>query len=45
MLAWAVRPDDVALADDLNRALSLMKSNGSLQYILNRWIPVTVEVR
>jgi polar amino acid transport system substrate-binding protein len=45
MLAWAVRPDDVALAEDLNRALSLMKSNGSLQYILNRWIPVTVEVR
>ncbi len=45
MLAWAVRKDDVALAEDLNRALGLMKSNGSLQYILNRWIPVTVEVR
>ncbi len=45
MLAWAVRKDDVALAQELNRALALMKSNGSLQYILNRWIPVTVEVR
>jgi polar amino acid transport system substrate-binding protein len=45
MLAWAVRKDDAALAEDLNRALALMKSNGSLQYILNRWIPVTVEVR
>ena len=45
MLAWAVRKDDAALASELNRALGLMKSNGSLQYILNRWIPVTVEVR
>ena len=45
MLAWAVRKDDTALVEELNRALALMKSNGSLQYILNRWIPVTVEVR
>lgn len=45
MLAWAVRPEDGALAGELNRALKLMKSNGTLQYILNRWIPVTVEVR
>lgn len=44
MLAWAVRPADEHLAGELNRALTLMKSNGSLQYILNRWIPVTVEV-
>ncbi|MEP4147757.1 MAG: transporter substrate-binding domain-containing protein [Halioglobus sp.] len=45
MLAWAVRKDDVALLGELNRALSLMRGNGSLQYILNRWIPVTVEVK
>ncbi len=45
MLAWAVRPEDGALAGELNRALKLMKSNGTLQYILNRWIPVKVEVR
>ena len=45
MLAWAVRQDDDALAADLNRALRLMRSNGTLQYILNRWIPVTVEVK
>ena len=45
MLAWAVRKDDAALVQELNRALALMKSNGSLPYILNRWIPVTVEVR
>jgi polar amino acid transport system substrate-binding protein len=45
MLAWAVRPDDAILAGELNRALSTMKANGTLQYILNRWIPVRVEVR
>lgn len=45
MLAWAVRPDDDALAGELNRALIMMKANGTLQYILNRWIPVRVEVR
>ncbi len=45
MLAWAVRPGDDALAGELNRALSVMKANGTLQYILNRWIPVRVEVR
>jgi len=44
MLAWAVRPGDTALALELNRALAIMKSNGTLQYILNRWIPVRVEV-
>jgi polar amino acid transport system substrate-binding protein len=45
MLAWAVRPGDSDLAVDLNRALAVMKSNGTLQYILNRWIPVKIEVR
>ncbi len=45
MLAWAVRKDDEALVSELNRALRLMRGNGSLQYILNRWIPVTVEVK
>lgn len=44
-LAWAVRKGDDALASELNRALGMMKSNGTLRYILNRWIPVTVEVR
>ncbi len=44
-LAWAVRQDDGALAAELNRALTLMKGNGTLRYILNRWIPVTVEVQ
>ncbi len=44
MLAWAVRPADEKLAADLNRALGSMQSNGTLQYILNRWIPVKIEV-
>lgn len=44
-LAWAVRKDDKQLAESLNAALRTMKGNGSLRYILNRWIPVTVEVR
>ena len=45
MLAWAVRQEDAALAAELNQALALMKSNGTLQYILNRWIQVKIEVR
>ncbi len=45
MLAWAVRQEDAALATELNRALALMQGNGTLQYILNRWIPVKIEVR
>ncbi len=44
-LAWAVRKDDERLAQALSAALQTMKGNGSLRYILNRWIPVTVEVR
>jgi ABC-type amino acid transport substrate-binding protein len=44
-LAWAVRRDDAHLATLLNDALRTMKSNGTLRYIVNRWIPVTVEVR
>lgn len=43
-LAWAVRKDDERLAARLNDALSTLKRNGTLGYIFNRWIPVTVEV-
>ena len=43
-LAWAVRKDDPALAAALNSALNTLKGNGTLRYIFNRWIPVTVEV-
>jgi len=44
-LAWAVRKDDLALAEALNSALRTLKNNGTLRYIFSRWIPVTVEVR
>ncbi len=44
MLAWGVRPDDQQLAVELNQALQMMRRNGTLDYILNRWIPVTIEV-
>jgi polar amino acid transport system substrate-binding protein len=44
-LAWAVRKDDGLLAARLNDALLTLKRNGTLGYIFNRWIPVTVEVR
>jgi polar amino acid transport system substrate-binding protein len=44
-LAWAVRKDDERLAVTLNDALQGLKRSGTLGYIFNRWIPVTVEVR
>lgn len=43
-LAWAVRKDDARLAARLDDALQLLKRNGTITYIFNRWIPVTVEV-
>jgi polar amino acid transport system substrate-binding protein len=43
-LAWAVRPGQHDLMLQLNRALGDMRSSGTLSYILNRWIPVRVEV-
>lgn len=43
-LAWAVRIQDKALADALNRELANMSKDGSLKRITRRWIPVTVKV-
>ncbi|GAB3270794.1 glutamine ABC transporter substrate-binding protein [Parahaliea aestuarii] len=45
MLAWAVNKGNVALRDELNKALQLMRSSGTLSYIQSRWIPVQVEVK
>lgn len=42
-LAWAVRGDDPALAAELAQALSTMRRNGTLDYIVDRWIPVRAE--
>ncbi len=44
-LAWAVAKTNTGLRVRLNRALSELRANGTLAYIFNRWIPVTVEVR
>ena len=43
-LAWAVRKEDTALLADLNGALAQMQAQGTLAYIINRWIPVQVSV-
>ncbi len=43
-LAWAVARTNTGLLARLNRALAQLRANGTLAYILNRWIPVTVEV-
>lgn len=44
-LAWAVRLGNHDLLFKLNSALRTMRSSGTLSYILNRWIPVQVEVQ
>lgn len=44
-LAWVVRKGNNELLRDLNDALLQMRRNGTLSYILNRWIPVQVEVQ
>ncbi|QIB64085.1 substrate-binding periplasmic protein [Kineobactrum salinum] len=42
-LAWAVHRDNTALELALNRALAQMRGNGTLGYIIDRWVPVQVE--
>lgn len=44
-LAWAVAEANTGLLVRLNRALSQLRANGTLGYIFNRWIPVTIEVQ
>ena len=44
-LAWAVRKDDGQLRDSLNAELSVLRTGGELQSIIDRWITVRVEVR
>lgn len=38
-LAWAVRPDNTALQQQANSALARWRANGTLDQILNRWMP------
>lgn len=44
-LAWAVRLQDKALANALNRSLATLKNDGTLGRVLGKWIPVQVKVR
>jgi polar amino acid transport system substrate-binding protein len=44
-LAWAVRKSDTELLGLLSTHISQWKQSGQLQRILNRWIPVRVELR
>jgi polar amino acid transport system substrate-binding protein len=38
-LAWAVRPDDQQLLDSVNSILARWKADGTVNAILNRWMP------
>ncbi|HOU21467.1 MAG: amino acid ABC transporter substrate-binding protein [Kiritimatiellae bacterium] len=38
-LAWAVRPDDVELRQQVNAALARWRASGLLDRILDRWLP------
>jgi ABC-type amino acid transport substrate-binding protein len=44
-LAWAVRKDDGAPLRDIEKAFDEIKSSGTLGAVLNRWIPLQVEVQ
>ena len=43
-LAWAVRLDDAALKARLDATLDAWRANNQLEPVLDRWIPVRVEV-
>lgn len=43
-LGWAVKKDNTALLQAVNQQLGIMQKNGMLRAIINRWVPVTVEV-
>ena len=43
-LAWAVNKDQPQLLELLNRNLATMQQNGSLDSILNKWLPVRATV-
>jgi ABC-type amino acid transport substrate-binding protein len=45
VLAWAVRPDDSELLTLLDDTISNWKREGTIEPILDRWIPVRVHVR
>jgi ABC-type amino acid transport substrate-binding protein len=44
-LAWAVRKDDAALRRQLSAVVSRLRDSGELQTVLDRWIPLRVELK
>ena len=44
-LAWAVRKNDPELVQSLNEMIAAWRETGQLDRVLNRWIPVRVEVK
>ena len=43
-LAWAVRLQDEGLANALNQSLSTLQTNGTLDRITQKWVPVQVKI-
>jgi polar amino acid transport system substrate-binding protein len=44
-LAWALRPDDVELLNQVNASLVRMRDDGTLAALLARWIPESARVK
>jgi len=44
-LAWAVAPGNTALKQELDQLLDTWKADGKVDRLVNRWIPVRVEVQ
>ena len=44
-LAWGVRPDDTQFLDTVNSALARWKSDGTLDRLLDRWVPYLKHLR
>ena len=43
-LAWAVRLQEEGLANALNKSLSTLQTNGTLDRITQKWVPVQVKI-
>jgi polar amino acid transport system substrate-binding protein len=44
-LGWAVRRDNLALRDELNGALATLRGDGTLDAVLQRWVPNVERIR
>jgi ABC-type amino acid transport substrate-binding protein len=43
-LAWAMRDEDSALIRDIRRTVNRWRSDGTLQTVVNRWLPIQIQV-